>query len=80
MRQGLAADMSNAAAASGAMPAVDSEVAREKHQADMHLQKARLAKVEEEKKTLAIENQRLLQKSLEDQRQRARDRKQQARD
>ena len=29
MRQGLAADMSNAMTASGAMPAVDSEVARE---------------------------------------------------
>ena len=60
MRQGLAADMSNAMTASGAMPAVDSEVAREQHQADMDLQKARLAKVEE-KRTHAIENQQLLQ-------------------
>ena len=45
----------------------------------MDLQKARLAKVEE-KRTHAIENQRLLQKSLEDRRQRARDQRQQARD
>ena len=79
MRQELAADMSNATAASGGMPAVDSEVVREKHQADMDLQKARLAKIDGEKRLVAIENQRLLQKSLEDQRQRARDQKQQAR-
>ena len=46
----------------------------------MDIQKARLAKREEENRTHAIENQELLQKLLEDQRQRARDQKQQARD
>ena len=61
MRQELAAGMSNATAASGAIPAVDSEFAGEKHQADIDLQKARLARVEEEKRTHAIENQQLLQ-------------------
>ena len=64
MRQERALGMSNAAAAFGAMPAVDSELARGKHQADIDLQNARLAKVEEVKRTHVIEKRELLAHEL----------------